>query len=1379
MPDIDFSRIRSGPKSKNDCFEALATQLFRASCPAPNGATFYNVRGDGGDGGVEAYFQAPDGAVLGVQAKYFFKLESAELQQIKDSLKTALLNHPSLAEYWVYVPFDLTGRKSGGARGKSQIERFDQWKVEVEGNARAKGGALTIVLCGASTIREQLQSVDPHGGARRYWFDDSVLTLTNVESCLDQAKAFAGPRYKSAIDVFTTAHHALDFFGGIGNLADWTRQVLNPLLRNARLLSKRAKEAFSELNPADCLNAETLFQEVLAALKAPILDAGLTFWVMGTRASLSRLGPLVIDAERLQLAAFVAEHGEDKDNPGFRQFQAEYMCAFPAGNLDTARDLLALVDALEEALASAAIQASSTQSLLLVGPAGTGKTHALVSAAERRLRLGGFSLVVFGDDFGHSEPWEVLRTKLGFGSDMKRETLFETLQACAENTGLPFVVAIDALNESPKAARWKDKLPELLEQCKKYPGIRVCVSTRDTYRDLIVDARFPGFAFEHQGFAGREFEALHAFATYYGLDAEITPLFADELRNPLFLHLACSTMKEQGCHSLDVSLPGFTALFEGHLDSCDKAVRSRLGYNNPRNVVRAAMLGLSATLVRSDRTWDNCAAAIRPVIGAEATAEALLHELQHEGLIIVTGSEAKGFIVRLSYQRYGDVLRAVSLVDNAMDANGQLDIVALAAALTALGDEDRGLLEVLAAILPEKTGVELTEPGLGLPVIAAQSLFVKALTWRSRESIPTGIHAYIRTALFTPELWPEVYEVFFKLSLVPNHRLNARQWLHSFLSNSALANRDAFLSKAAVQSYDGGKAVRSLISSALRADISIWPEESRELATVTLGWLASCADRRVRDQATKGLMRIFRQQPSLGTSTLACFSECDDDYILESVCLAVYGALLLDNSRATDFTAAFEMAMTSGYDVPNVLITDTVRSLGLELRAANALPRHLELSLSRYPTKVTAPTPWPTKKDAQPLLGIAKLPLNMRLLGGSLAPDFWRYIVEPRLRAFDLGSAGVSLENVASWIMTQTLSLGYPGENNVARNYDRGISSQYGPGRGRAGFAERLGKKYYWIALHRLIGVLADNVPAMVEYDGSRPPPETLWSVDLRKSDPTDVRDISPALEYPDSILEGSRYQFPSRGGDIKNWVNADDFTPHGECILRRDTDGVEWVLLSLSVEDDDRSDEERQDWDVRHLGVSLYYTSALIARSKRLTQTALEGAFNDDSPACYKSYLAEYPKGAGFRQCLRGKNISLGPSGVEFTDVHLVRGSEWKYDFSSESEAEGLHVPCPKLVEGLQLRWDQQRGWIAAVGQLVAFEAKLESRKGLAIRRDMLNEFLSRDAKRLIFKRFINRGFFVGSGTDGSQLDRQTYLRYEHDGSPAVLAEISDAFNC
>lgn len=199
MTPIDFKKIRSTPKNQNDSFEALAVQLFRSSYHPPAESTFISLRGDGGDGGVEAYFRLYDETIIGVQAKYFFQLGDSELRQIKASFETALANHPKLSEYWIYIPFDLTGRVAVGKRGKSQAERFEEWKQEVETSAQARGAKLTVVLCTAAIIRDQLLACDPHGGMRRYWFNGNVLTHTQIQHCLDEAIAFAGPRYTAAL----------------------------------------------------------------------------------------------------------------------------------------------------------------------------------------------------------------------------------------------------------------------------------------------------------------------------------------------------------------------------------------------------------------------------------------------------------------------------------------------------------------------------------------------------------------------------------------------------------------------------------------------------------------------------------------------------------------------------------------------------------------------------------------------------------------------------------------------------------------------------------------------------------------------------------------------------------------------------------------------------------------------------------------------------------------------------------------------------------------------------------------------------------------------------------------------------------------------------
>ena len=465
MATIDFNRIRSNPKSKNDSFEALAVQLFKCSLRPPAGSTFVSLRGDGGDGGVEAYYRMPDGSVAGVQAKYFFQLGDTELRQIDDSLATALKNHPSLSDYWVYIPFDLTGRVAAGARGKSQAERFEEWKKKVEAAVKVAGSMLSVTLCTAAVIRAQIHASDPHGGMRRYWFDKSVLTQTQIQQCLDDAIAFAGPRYTAALDVVTSAHVGLDFFGGIGDFAAWREESLQPVITQLRSLMGWGDKALAVLGEPDATTARATLRLVIEASERMTDVSSVALDSAEVKQGLSTVLPLLAKARAAQERAFYDEHGRDKDTPSFRQFHAEYMCAFPAGEMDAAREWEQAAQALQTALSSPEMGAATTRSLLLVGPAGIGKTHSIVSAARRRFARGGYSLVVFGDDFGRGEPWEVIRSKFGFGADLARAALFECMHACANNTGLPFVVYIDALNESPRGARWKNKLPELLAQC--------------------------------------------------------------------------------------------------------------------------------------------------------------------------------------------------------------------------------------------------------------------------------------------------------------------------------------------------------------------------------------------------------------------------------------------------------------------------------------------------------------------------------------------------------------------------------------------------------------------------------------------------------------------------------------------------------------------------------------------------------------------------------------------------------------------------------------------------------------------------------------------------------------------------------------------------
>ena len=165
--------------------------------------------------------------------------------------------------------------------------------------------------------------------------------------------------------------------------------------------------------------------------------------------------------------------------------------------------------------------------------------------------------------------------------------------------------------------------------------------------------------------------------------------------------------------------------------------------------------------------------------------------------------------------------------------------------------------------------------------------------------------------------------------------------------------------------------------------------------------------------------------------------------------------------------------------------------------------------------------------------------------------------------------------------------------------------------------------------------------------------------------------------------------------------------------------------------------------------------------------------------PHYYRCYIAEYPDGAMFQQCNEADDTYFGSDELRFTEVSLLRGNEWEYDYSAMPKQETLNVPCPDLVRGLELVWDKQRGWLGADRKLAAFESTAKKRSGLFIRRDLLNRYLSTANVELFYRRFVSRGLIVDSGGEGCQIDIFTYLRYEQFGTPAVLHEQRRPYKC
>ncbi|MGB3507913.1 MAG: hypothetical protein WBA93_01445 [Microcoleaceae cyanobacterium] len=137
MLEINFQQIRPYNGGLREAFEELCCQIFHRlpnisepNFPLPKGSQFQRFRGAGGDGGVEALWILPNGNKLAIQSKYFErdKLENSQFNQMKDSLKTAVKNHPEIIRYIYCIPFDPTGKNLKVNKGKAKLKNLQNGK---------------------------------------------------------------------------------------------------------------------------------------------------------------------------------------------------------------------------------------------------------------------------------------------------------------------------------------------------------------------------------------------------------------------------------------------------------------------------------------------------------------------------------------------------------------------------------------------------------------------------------------------------------------------------------------------------------------------------------------------------------------------------------------------------------------------------------------------------------------------------------------------------------------------------------------------------------------------------------------------------------------------------------------------------------------------------------------------------------------------------------------------------------------------------------------------------------------------------------------------------------------------------------------------------
>ncbi|MET2011502.1 ATP-binding protein [Microbacterium chocolatum] len=236
------------------------------------------------------------------------------------------------------------------------------------------------------------------------------------------------------------------------------------------------------------------------------------------------------------------------------------------------------------------------------------------------------------------------------------------------------------------------------------------------------------------------------------------------------------------------------------------------------------------------------------------------------------------------------------------------------------------------------------------------------------------------------------------------------------------------------------------------------------------------------------------------------------------------------------------------------------------------------------------------------------------------------------------------------WIFSEVVRLGWTPErfdeveSRLTRNHSRTSHK-----------TERIGKKYQWMALYRLLAKLLDNYYFIHQYRGGGDDYIGAWQLGLRDIDPSlpPAHFSPPDYHYDDSDPEWSVSSTPTRaegstfseqvampwdfklrllpdGHDAARWVLSDTDLPSlSERLIRNSADGRRWIALSEHVthsapsSSDSWDDGRAEEWS--HIYAWLVKDPEAATLAAALENRTLMGRWMPEGGDRTSNYLGEF----------------------------------------------------------------------------------------------------------------------------------------------------------
>ena len=382
--------------------------------------------------------------------------------------------------------------------------------------------------------------------------------------------------------------------------------------------------------------------------------------------------------------------------------------------------------------------------------------------------------------------------------------------------------------------------------------------------------------------------------------------------------------------------------------------------------------------------------------------------------------------------------------------------------------------------------------------------------------------------------------------------------------------------------------------------------------------------------------------------------------------------------------------------------------------------------------------------------------------------------LEPVLHAMYSNDEGkrphrFDLRLIQRYVLWRVFDLGWTTER--FGHFDRSAIGYHGRG---ASKAERIGKKYQWIAYHEIMALVADHFQYREQFreeDGDQTY-DGPWQDDLRDIDPSctlRARSGGTSWEgHTPAWWAAAQYENWGDPSSPQEWVLRYDDLPKVEDLLSisHPDDGFRWLNVEGYFNWKQRPPADRESIDVERR--ELWYICIGYLLHAQDADTFMRWAEGVDfcqfrmpkPPEIYQMFLGEHgwsPASRYFQQPYYGDEGWTQPNHGCPVKVHTAAFEHLReasgFDCSVD-ETYTLRLPASELVTSLGLRWSGNGAdYLDTAGQLAASDptAHANGPSALLLREDWLKAFLARERLSICWavrgeKRVLGAGFDPGN---------------------------------